>query len=232
MASKQTPAAPEKKRQVFRAQGKVSSVGRKIAYELIRVISETGEDLGIMHRADVIRLMDRQGLKLVLLDQNKDPPVYQLMSGKQIHQEQLKQREKAKPATVQLKELTFSPCIASHDLHTKLKQVESWLEKKNHVRITLRPGRNDPKDNLDTTLEQMVQKMKVLVGFVSKPTVIRNGQAAMCVLRQASAKEIMQANKEKNKTAPPQSAVSSSTTAQSNTSPVSATDTTEGSVPQ
>lgn len=94
---KQTPAAPEKKRQVFRAQGKVSSVGRKIAYELIRVISETGEDLGIMHRADVIRLMDRQGLKLVLLDQNKDPPVYQLMSGKQIHQEQLKQREKAKP---------------------------------------------------------------------------------------------------------------------------------------
>lgn len=78
----------------------------------------------------------------------------------------------------------------------------------------------------------MVQKMKVLVGFVSKPTVIRNGQAAMCVLRQASAKEIMQANKEKNKTAAPQSAVSSSTTAQSNTSPVSATDTTEGSVPQ
>ncbi|GLD49682.1 translation initiation factor IF-3, mitochondrial [Lates japonicus] len=179
--------------------------------------------------------MDQQGLKLVLLDQDKDPPVYQLMSGKQIHQEQLKQREKlkSKPATVQLKELTFSPCIASHDLQTKLKQVESWLEKKNHVRITLRPGRNDPKDNLDTTLEQMVQKMNVLVGFVSKPAVIRNGQAAMCVLRQASAKEINQANKE-NKTAAPlsQSAVSSSTTAQSSTSPVSATDTTEGSVPQ
>ena len=45
------------------------------------------------------------------------------------------------PAAVQVKELTFSSDIASHDLSTKLKQVQSWLEKKNHVRITLRVRR-------------------------------------------------------------------------------------------
>lgn len=49
-----------------------------------------------MHRADVIRIMDEQGLKLVLLSELKDPPVYQLMSGKQIHEEQLKLRDKQK----------------------------------------------------------------------------------------------------------------------------------------
>lgn len=76
----------------------------------------------------------------------------------------------------------------------------------------------------DTTLEQIVQQMEVMVGFVSKPKVIRDGQAAMCVLRPPSAKELLQ--KEKNKTAAPQS--DSST--QSNTSPVSNTDTTEGLV--
>lgn len=59
-------------------------------------MSETGEDMGSMHRADVIRIMDEQGLKLVLLSEHKDPPVYQLMSGKQIHEEQLKLREKPK----------------------------------------------------------------------------------------------------------------------------------------
>lgn len=47
-------------------------------------------------------------------------------------------------APVQVKELTFSRGIAAHDLTTKLKQVESWLEKKHHVRITVRSGRGEP----------------------------------------------------------------------------------------
>lgn len=51
-------------------------------------------------------------------------------------------------APVQVKELTFSSGIASHDLTTKLRQVESWLEKKHHVKITLRSGRGEPAVNL------------------------------------------------------------------------------------
>ncbi len=51
-------------------------------------------------------------------------------------------------APVQVKELTFSSGIAAHDLTTKLKQVESWLERKHHVRITLRAGRGEPAVNL------------------------------------------------------------------------------------
>ncbi|TNN48223.1 Caspase-8 [Liparis tanakae] len=41
-------------------------------------------------------ILDEQGLKLVLLSESKDPPVYRLMSGKQTHEEQLKLREKQK----------------------------------------------------------------------------------------------------------------------------------------
>lgn len=52
--------------------------------------------MGTMHRADVIRILDEKGLKLVLLSEHKDPPLYQLMTGKQIHEEQLKLREKQK----------------------------------------------------------------------------------------------------------------------------------------
>lgn len=183
-----------------------------------------------MHRADVIRIMDEEGLKLVLLSENKDPPVYQLMSGKQIHEEQLKMREKKKEkgAPVQVKELSFSSGIASHDLATKLKQVENWLEKKHHVRITVRAGHGEPAVNLDATLEQIVEKMEVMVGFVSKPKVIRDGQAAMCILRPPSAKELSQ--KGENKAAVPQPASSTSKATQSEASPVGSTDTTEGSV--
>lgn len=40
----------------------------------------------------------------------------------------------------QSKELNFSSDISLHDLDTKLRQVVSWLEKKNHVRLTIRAG--------------------------------------------------------------------------------------------
>lgn len=49
---------------------------------------------------------------------------------------------------MQVKELSFSFGIAAHDLTTKLKQVESWVEKKHHVRMTLRAGRGGPDVNL------------------------------------------------------------------------------------
>lgn len=87
---------PAKKKKNTPAHASISSVGRKIPHREIQVISEAGENLGTMHRADVIKIMDQKSLKLVLLSENREPPVYQLMSGKQIHEEQLRQREKSK----------------------------------------------------------------------------------------------------------------------------------------
>ncbi|XP_071024325.1 translation initiation factor IF-3, mitochondrial [Oncorhynchus clarkii lewisi] len=186
-----------KKKQDPRARATIGSIGRKIHQRHLQVINENGENMGTMHRADVLRLMDENGLKLVPLNENKDPPVYRLMTGKQIHEEQLKLREKQKAKTgpVQVKELTVSSDIGNHDLLTKLRQVQSWLDKKHHVRITLRTGRVEHTQPLDTTLEQMVQQIEGLVGFVSKPKVIRDGRAAMCILRPPSVKELREMNK-------------------------------------
>lgn len=88
-------SAPKKKNNP-RNGAMIGSVGRKIPQRQIHVISEAGESLGTMHRADVIKIMDEKGLKLVLLSESQDPPVYRLMSGKQVHEEQLKLREKQK----------------------------------------------------------------------------------------------------------------------------------------
>lgn len=92
---KETPAAKIKKWDP-QAHASISSVGRKIPHSKIQVTSDEGEDLGVMHRSDALRLMDEKNLKLVLLSERSDPPAYQLMSGKQIHEEQMKQWEKHK----------------------------------------------------------------------------------------------------------------------------------------
>lgn len=94
--AEETPPAPKKKKHSPQAPTSISTIGRKIPHRLINVISDTGEDMGTMHRADVIKIMDTKGLKLIVLSEDKDPPVYQLLSGKQVHEEQLKLREKLK----------------------------------------------------------------------------------------------------------------------------------------
>uniref|UniRef100_A0A4W5P824 Mitochondrial translational initiation factor 3 n=1 Tax=Hucho hucho TaxID=62062 RepID=A0A4W5P824_9TELE len=168
----------------------IGSLGRKIQQRHLQVISETGENMVTMHRADVLRLMDENGLKLVP-QRKQDPPVYRLMTGKQIHEAQLKLGEKQKAKTA-VKELTFSSDIGNHDLLTKLRQVQNWLDKKHHVRITLRTGCMEHAQPLDTTLEQMLQE--VLTGFLSKPKVIQYGRAAMFILCPPSAKSVREMN--------------------------------------
>lgn len=218
-----TPTPKKKQSELNNAYLRIRS--RMIPHHHIQLIGENGDDMGTMHRTDVIRLMDERGLKLMPINQNTDPPIYRLLSGRQFHEEQLKLREKKKkkPAPVQVKELTFSIGIATHDLSIKLKHAESWLEKKHHVRITLRSSRNST-DDLDTTLKSVLQQLKVDFGFVSQPTATQNGQAVMCILRPPSAKELAQKSK---KTEPAESSSESSST-----SPVSKKDTTETSEQQ
>ncbi|XP_072548584.1 translation initiation factor IF-3, mitochondrial [Salminus brasiliensis] len=190
------------------------SVGRKIHPPNIQLLDEDGGNLGVVQRLEALRLMDKSGLRLVLISEYSEPPVYQLMSGKQIHEMKMELREKQKAKAagiVQVKELTLSFDIASHDLDTKLKQAENWLEKKHHIRLTLKArkrrsssisssdGGGDDHDNdeedLGKILKQMVEKMPIPVEFVTKIQLVREGQAAICVLRPLSAKELQKARK-------------------------------------
>lgn len=75
-----------------------SSVGRKINERIIHVLDEQGNDLGHMHRANVIRLMAERDLRLVKRDASAEPPQYQLLTGAQIYQERLRLREAERAA--------------------------------------------------------------------------------------------------------------------------------------
>nr|XP_020146049.1 translation initiation factor IF-3, mitochondrial [Microcebus murinus] len=172
-----------------------SNTGRKISERIIHVLDEKGNDLGIMHRADVIRLLDERDLRLVQKNPSAEPPQYQLMTGIQIHEERmrLREREKASPKTgpTLTKELTFSSNIAQHDLDTKSKQIQQWIEKKHKVQITIKKGKNadEPENKMEEIFNQILQTMPGMATFSSKPQPIRGGKALMCVLRPLTKKE-------------------------------------------
>lgn len=177
--------------------GKASfgNIGRKIHDRIIHVLDEKGNDLGNMHRADVIRLLNERDLRLVKKNTSTQPPEYQLMTGIQIQEERLRLRElekvKPKVGSTLTKELTFSSNIGKHDLNTKTKQIQQWIEKKNKVQITIKKAKKaeEPENKMEEICNQLLQAMPGIATFSSRPQPIRGGSAVMCVLRPLSKKE-------------------------------------------
>ncbi|XP_036773259.2 translation initiation factor IF-3, mitochondrial [Manis pentadactyla] len=172
-----------------------SNIGRKIPDRIIHVLDEKGNDLGNMHRAAVIRLMDERDLRLVKRCGDAQPPEYQLLTGAQIHAERLQLRSEARaapqPGPTLTKELTFSSSIAQHDLDTKSKQIQQWIEKKYKVQITIKKSKNDPEpeNKIEGIFNHILQTMPGIATFSSKPQPAKGGKAVMCILRPLSKKE-------------------------------------------
>ncbi|XP_069828163.1 translation initiation factor IF-3, mitochondrial [Dendropsophus ebraccatus] len=172
----------------------IGHVGRLIPYKMIQVLNRDGKEMGKMLKRDVIRIMEKENLKLVAVSQNADPPVYKLLTGKELHEEQLRLREQQKqsssPGPVQIKEMSFLASISQHDLDVKRKQLIHWIEKKHHIRITVLNSRttNGP-DKLEV-LQQMIESMADCATCMVQPKERKDGRAMICVLRPLSDKEL------------------------------------------
>ncbi len=86
-----------------------------------------------------MRIADEQGLDLVEVAPNSDPPVCRIMDyGKFKYEQDIKAKKARKhQATVQLKEIKFRPKIDSHDYETKKKHVIRFLAAGAKVKVTI-----------------------------------------------------------------------------------------------
>lgn len=85
------------------------------------------------------QIADELGLDLVEVSPNAKPPVVKLIDyGKFKYEQQKKANEaKKKSATVQLKEIQFRPNIETHDLETKLKRAQKFLDQNDKVKLVM-----------------------------------------------------------------------------------------------
>ncbi|KAM9676973.1 translation initiation factor IF-3, mitochondrial-like [Dama dama] len=95
------------------------------------------------------------------------------------------------PGPTLTKELTFSSNIGQHDLDTKSKQIQQWIEKKYKVQITVKKVKSadKPENKTEEMCNRIVQTMSGIATFSSRPQPIRGGKAVMCVLCPLSKKE-------------------------------------------
>ena len=106
----------------------------------VRVISESGEQLGIMSSKDAMKLAREADLDLVKIAPKAQPPVCKIIDyGKYKYEQSRREKEaKKKQKTVEVKEVRMSPNIDANDLNTKVNNAKKFILKGNKVKVTLR----------------------------------------------------------------------------------------------
>jgi len=107
----------------------------------MQLISQDGQNLGILTKREALKLAQEADLDLVLIADrgNEGVPVAKIMDyGKLLYAKKKKTAEaKKKQKVIKVKEIKIRPKISDHDLHTKLNQSIGFLEEGNRVKITL-----------------------------------------------------------------------------------------------
>jgi translation initiation factor IF-3 len=102
-------------------------------------VGHDGTAYGVVSMDQARELSVENGLDLVEVSPNAKPPVVKLIDyGKYKYDMQKKANEaKKKQAVVQLKEIQFRPNIETHDLETKLKRAQKFLDQGDKIKMLM-----------------------------------------------------------------------------------------------
>ena len=111
----------------------------EITADEIRLISEKGEQLGIVSLQAALEQTLESGLDLIEIAPNGRPPVCKMVDyGKLKYEKKKKQQQsKKKQHVIKIKEIRLRPRIEEHDLMNKLNQGRKFLSNGAKLKVTL-----------------------------------------------------------------------------------------------
>ena len=114
-------------------------INEDIRADEVRLISETGEQLGVKSLSDAIEIAKDVGLDLIEIAPNAKPPVAKILNyGKLKYEEKKKAHaNKKKQHVVKVKEIRVRPRIDDHDLETKVNLGRKFLTDGCKLKVTL-----------------------------------------------------------------------------------------------
>ena len=114
-------------------------VNENIEVPRVRLISEDGQQLGVVLIKDALIKASNANLDLVEISPNSDPPVCKILDyGKYRYEKQKKEKlNRKKQHVIQVKEIRLRPSISDHDLLTKLTKAQKFLAEGSKLKLTV-----------------------------------------------------------------------------------------------
>ena len=145
----------------------------RITASEVQAISRDGENLGILNLSEAIRKAKDEGLDLIEIAPNANPPVCKIMDmGKYKYDAQKKaNKAKKKQKKIELKEIKLRPVTEVHDYSFKIKNAQKFLSKGDKVKFTIKfKGRELQHSHLGRELmDKIIQDMQAIGRVELKP---------------------------------------------------------------
>ncbi len=104
----------------------------------VRLVSDDGSHFGVVTIAEAMEKAKEKELDLVQITDNVVPPVCKITDyGKYIYEENKKKKKQEKTSKVQIKSIRLGFSISDHDMETRAKSAEKFLNEGDSVRIVL-----------------------------------------------------------------------------------------------
>ena len=133
-----------------------------IRHPEVRVISQTGEQIGLMSSEKAFALAKEQGLDLVEISDKAKPPIVKIIAFTKFkYLESKKSRSGQNKSTQDTKEVRFSPFMAENDLNTRIKKATKFLKGGDRVKLVVKfTGRQiTKKDFGDRVMQYALSKL-------------------------------------------------------------------------
>lgn len=114
-------------------------MNNKIFAKSVQVISNDGQNLGIMPTPQALQMAMDLGLDLVEINANNATPITKIMDYGKFKYEQKKRASEARKnqKTIEMKEVWVKPFIEENDLNIKMKKIFEFLDSGNKVKIAV-----------------------------------------------------------------------------------------------
>ena len=124
----------------FRISKQGHQINEEIRDKEVRLVSDTGEQLGIMSAREALERAMDANLDLVKISPTANPPVCKLMDYGKYKFEQTKREKEARKNqhVVEIKEVRMSPSIDVNDFNVKLRNAQKFLAEGNRVKVSFR----------------------------------------------------------------------------------------------
>ncbi len=141
----------------------------RISSPEVQVITNDGENLGVLNTNEAISKAKNQGLDLIEIAPNANPPVCKIMDmGKFKYDAQKKANlAKKKQKVISLKEIKMRPVTETHDYQFKVKNAKKFIAKGDKVKFTIRfKGRELQHSHLGNALMTKIKEDMKDIGKV------------------------------------------------------------------
>ena len=161
---------------------KEMQINEEITDKEVRLISNDGEQLGIVSAAQAQKLVAEKNLDLVKIAPQAKPPVCKIMDYGKYRFEQSKREKEAKKnqRVIEIKEIRLSPNIDVHDFDTKVGHARKFLSAGNKTKVSIRfRGREMTHTDLGLTIMAQFAEKCADIASVEKPAKLEGRQMLM-----------------------------------------------------